>query len=270
MLEQDGPYLRERLRDGGTLGVFWSAFGSPALVEVAVEARPDAMVIDAQHGLWDRQAIEHAVGTVGAKTPVLIRIADARPGSIGEALDSGAEGIIVPLIETPEQASAAVAAARFPPHGHRSGGGVRPLKSDFMKYYNAANERTVVGIMIETVLGMDNAGAIAATPGLDFILIGTGDLGLSLGGIPTSHPDHQQACRSIKDACGKAGVPCAIFTANAGDAAKRTAEGYALVVAANDLEVVASGFAASMNRFGEARQAGNRAEKTSGKAENKR
>ena len=251
MIEQEKPFLRERLRQGGALGVFWSVLGSPALVEIAVEAAPDAVVLDAQHGLWSRQAIEQVVGTVGWKRPVLIRVADGRPVSISEALDSGAEGVIVPLIETQEQASSAVAAARFPPHGRRSGGGVRPLKADFMNYYHAAKERTVVGVMIETVAGVRNAAAIAATPGIDFVLIGTGDLGLSLGGIPGSHPDHKQACRSIQDACRDAGVPCAIFTSNADDAVTRRAEGYALVVAANDLDVVASGFGAAMQRFRE-------------------
>jgi 2-keto-3-deoxy-L-rhamnonate aldolase RhmA len=140
--------LRARLARNLPLGVFWMSTGSSAVMELAASAAPDAIVIDAQHGLWDRQNLEHAVGLVSNRVPVLVRTADASPIAISQALDSGAEGVIVPLIETDTQAAAAVAAARFPPHGSRSGGGVRPLAHDFARYYAAANDRTVVGVMI--------------------------------------------------------------------------------------------------------------------------
>src|SRR5213076_3019406 len=122
--------------------------------------------------------LEHAVGLVSNRVPILVRTAENSAISISQALDTGAEGVIVPLIETDEQAAAAVAAARFPPHGQRSGGGVRPLTRD----YAAANDRTVVGVMIETERAVHNASAIANTKGIDFVFIGTGDLAISLGG----------------------------------------------------------------------------------------
>src|SRR5690606_19111956 len=121
MMELAGPALRETLRSGGKAGVFWSILGSPALVEAAAQAKPDAIVLDAQHGLWSRQAIEQVVGTVGWKRPVLVRTADGTPPSISAALDAGAEGVVVPLVESATEAAAVVAAARFPPHGQRSG-----------------------------------------------------------------------------------------------------------------------------------------------------
>ena len=253
MMELDGPYLRERLREGGRLGVFWSVLGSPALVEVSVEAAPDAIVLDAQHGLWSRSAIEHVIGAVGWKKPVLVRTVDGSPRSVSAALDAGAEGVIVPLIETGEQAAQAVAAARFPPEGERSGGGVRPLKGDFSAYYGQAVRRTVVGAMIETVRGLENVAEIAAVRGLDFVLVGTGDLALSLGIASPSDPRHEEACRAIFDACREAVTPCAIFTPNAAEAARRATQGYALTVVANDMEIIASGFGAAMTRFGKTR-----------------
>jgi kynurenine formamidase/2-keto-3-deoxy-L-rhamnonate aldolase RhmA len=249
MYERSGPSLRNRVQQGGPIGVFWFAMGSPALVEISDEARPDAVVIDAQHGLWDRRAIEQAVGVVGHRTPVLIRTADSSPTSIGQSLDTGADGVIVPLIETDVEAARAVAAARFPPHGQRSGGGVRPLKGDFATYCALADERTVVGLMIETERGVRNAAAIARTPGIDFVLIGTGDLALSLGCFPKTDGRHEEACRIVLDACRSAGVPCGIFSPNAEVAAKRAREGYAMVVVANDIEVVSRGFSTSMSRY---------------------
>src|SRR4051794_28178300 len=230
--------LRARFARKSPIGAFWMTTGSTAVMEIAAEAAPDAIVIDAQHGLWDRQTLEHAVGLVSNRVPILVRTAENSAISVSQALDTGAEGVIVPLIETDAQAAAAVAAARFPPHGSRSGGGVRPLAGDFARYYAAANDRTVVGVMIETQRGVYNASAIATVKGIDFVLIGTGDLAISLGGFPNVDERHEEACRSVFTACKTAGVPCGIFTMSAETAARRRDEGYAFVTVANDVDVV--------------------------------
>jgi kynurenine formamidase/2-keto-3-deoxy-L-rhamnonate aldolase RhmA len=249
MFEFAGPTLKQRLAARSPLGVFWMSTGSTAVLELAAEAKPDAIVIDAQHGLWDRQTIEHAVGAVSARVPALIRATENTAYAIGQALDTGAEGVIVPLIETDIDAAAAVSAARFPPHGTRSGGGVRPLGRDFGAYYKSANERTVVGVMIETQRGVRHAAAIASTPGIDFVLIGTGDLAISLGGFPKVDSRHETACRTVLEACNAAGVPCGIFTTSPEAAAARRREGYAFVVVGNDIDIVSRGFSSAMNRF---------------------
>ena len=88
-------------------------------------------------GLWDRKSLEDTLGIVSRAAPVLVRVAENSPTAIGQALDAGAEGVIVPLIETDLEAAAAVAASRFPPEGTRSGGGVRPLGGDFGGYYRS-------------------------------------------------------------------------------------------------------------------------------------
>ena len=240
--------LRRRL-GREPLAAFWMAMGSTTIVELAGAAAPDAFIIDMQHGLWDRATLEAAVGTVPADASVLVRVAENSAVAIGQALDTGAEGVIVPLVESAEEAAQAVAAARFPPLGRRSGGGVRPLAAGFMDYCAGADERTVVGVMIETARGVDNATAIAGTAGVDFVLIGTGDLTLSLA-RDDAHPHRcEEACRAVREACGKAGISCAIFTTGAEQAAARAAEGYDMVVPANDIGVVAQGFAAAMQAF---------------------
>jgi kynurenine formamidase/2-keto-3-deoxy-L-rhamnonate aldolase RhmA len=249
MFNFGGLGLRARLARSLPIGAFWMTTGSTAVMEIAAGAAPDAIVIDAQHGLWDRQSLEHAVGLVSNRVPVLVRTAENSAIAIGQALDAGAEGIVVPLIETGTEAAAAVAAARFPPRGTRSGGGVRPLAHDFARYYAAANDRTVVGVMIETQRGVDNASAIANVEGIDFVLIGTGDLAISLGGFPHVDARHEQACKAVFDACRAAGVPCGIFTMSAEAAAKRRAEGYAFVTVANDVDVLSRGFAGAMTKF---------------------
>jgi 2-keto-3-deoxy-L-rhamnonate aldolase RhmA len=237
--------LRQRL-GRQPLAALWMSMGSTTIIEVAGGAGADAIVIDVQHGLWDRASLEAAVGAVTPGTSALVRVAENTAVAIGQALDTGAEGVIVPLVEDTAEAARAVAAARFPPQGHRSGGGVRPLASGFLDYCAIANERTVLGVMIETARGVESASAIARTPGVDFVLIGTGDLALSLG---AGGERRDAACRAVLQACRDAGTPCAIFTPTADDAITRAREGYAMVVAANDIAVVSAGFAEAMKRF---------------------
>jgi 2-keto-3-deoxy-L-rhamnonate aldolase RhmA len=228
------------------LAALWMAMGSMTIIELARAARADAVVIDMQHGLWDRTSLETAIGVAASGAPVLVRVAENSAVAIGQALDAGAEGVIVPLVEDGAEAAEAVAAARFPPQGRRSGGGVRPLAGGFLDYYASASERTVVGVMIETARGAGNAAAIVQTPGVDFILIGTGDLLLSAGGDAARRDDD---CRSILQACRDAGTPCAIYTPTVDEAVARVREGYAMVIAANDIAVVSQGFSEAMQRF---------------------
>src|SRR5690349_15084830 len=241
--------LRHRIGQSEPIGLFWMSLGSPAVIELAAQAAPDAIVIDAQHGLWDRRSIENAVGLASKAAPVLVRVTENSAIAIGQSLDAGAEGVIVPLIETDEEAAAAVAAARFPPEGVRSGGGVRPLGRDFGAYYMNAMQHTIVGVMIETVRGVRNAAAIANTPGVDFVLIGTGDLAISLGGFPHVDARHEEACKSVLKTCKAANIPCGIFTGNAQAAIARRDQGYPIVVVANDIEIVAGGFSRAMAQF---------------------
>ncbi len=235
------PPLRARLGHRPAIGVFWMAIGAPSLPEIAAVARPDAFVLDVQHGLWDRNSLEAAVGQA-RDIPVLVRTADGSPAEIARALDAGATGVLVPLVETVSQAAQAVEAARYPPDGARSGGGVRPLSGDFARYWADAEACTIVGVMIETARGVANAKAIARTSGIDFVFIGTGDLALSLGCFPQIDRRHAEACKAVKDACAAAGMPCGIFTPDVEAALARVREGYDLVVVANDIDVVAGGF----------------------------
>lgn len=251
MFDPHRSNLRYRLDKGDSLGVLWLAMGSPAMAEMAARAKPDAIVLDCQHGLWERRDLEAAIGVVPPEVPVLVRVAENTALAIGQALDAGAEGVIVPLVETAKQAAKAVSYARFPPHGIRSGGGVRPLQ-DFVAYTEAAARGIVVIVMIETARGVGNAAEIAATDGVDMVFIGTGDLALSLGTFPAMDARHDVACADIHAACRKAWTPCGIFTGNMEAAVSRRAQGYRMVVLANDIDLVSRGFALATSSFASA------------------
>ncbi len=217
--------------------------GSVPLIEIGAARGFDAAVIDLQHGLWDRLSTHLAVSALG-EVPAIARVAANSAAAIGEALDSGAAGVLVPLVETAQQARDAVAAAHFPPVGIRSGGGVRPLSLGFADYVARAS-RPLMGVMIETARGVEEAAAIAATPGIDLILIGTGDLALSLDCFPTIDARLEQACQQVRAACDEVDMPCGIFTPTAEAARQRLDEGFAASVAAYDIGIVAQGFAAA-------------------------
>ncbi len=247
MWEGTQARLRTALDGGACLGVVWLTMGGSAVAEAAARTRPDALVLDLQHGLYDRPGLEAAVGAVSAAVPVLVRVAENGAAAIGQALDAGAEGVIVPMVETPAEAAAAVASARFPPVGRRSAGGVRPL-ADLAGYLRGAGAAPAVIVMVETARGVENAGAIAAVPGVDMVFVGTGDLAISMG-VPVAGPAHEAACAAVLAACRAAGRGCGIFTADLAAALARRAQGFRLVVTASDLAALEQVFGAAARGF---------------------
>jgi 2-keto-3-deoxy-L-rhamnonate aldolase RhmA len=230
--------LRAKLEGRGVV-MTWFTMGSLPVLEFATRQAGDLAVIDLQHGLWERRDVHQAVRT-GA-VPIIVRTAGHDAIAIGEALDSGAVGILVPSVTRAEEARAIVRAARFPPYGTRSGGGVHPLGTGFERYHAQSNH-PLIGLMIESVDGVAEAAAIAAVDGVDFLFVGTGDLSLSIGCFPNVDSRLEDACRKIHEACRAAGKPCGIFTGSAEAARHRLAEGYGAVVIADDVGVVKAGF----------------------------
>ncbi|MEM6761706.1 MAG: aldolase/citrate lyase family protein [Pseudomonadota bacterium] len=226
------------------LGAVWFTLGSVVLLEVAARHRPDAVVIDMQHGLFDRLSLEAAVASAGA--PTLVRTRDDAPASIGEALDAGAEGVIVPLVESATAAQAVASACRYPPDGTRSGGGIRPL-ADFGAHSAHANGGIVAGVMIETASGVTHAAEIARS-GVDLVFVGTGDLALSLGTEPGSAA-HAEACTAVLTACREAKVPCGVFAMDGASAAARIRQGFDLAVAAIDLNAFEAAIRSETSTF---------------------
>lgn len=227
--------MKRQFAAGRAVACHWLALGAPVLAELAADAGAQSLVFDLQHGRWSRDGLETAVAVVAGRAPTLARTADASDFAIGSALDAGLQGVIVPMISSAAACAEVVAAARFPPHGRRSGGGARPME-DFGAYREATAEHLVVGVMIETADGVEAAEAIAATPGLDLIFIGPSDLSLSLG-VSHGSPEFEAAIARVLAAGKSAGVPVGIYTAGAVEAATRAAQGFQFLVAANDTQL---------------------------------
>jgi 2-keto-3-deoxy-L-rhamnonate aldolase RhmA len=234
--------LKDAFGSGRPLACSWFALGSAALVEVALQARPDCIVLDRQHGLWERLSMEAAIGVARQRMPVIVRCAENSPLAISEALDAGAASVLIPLVESAHDTRRAVSSGRYAPLGTRSAGGMRPLLGGIEAMLESGS-RVSVGVMIETVAGVEQAEAIAAVEGLDYLFIGTGDLALSRGrNAPGSL---EQDCQRVLCAARSHGLACGIFSGDSADALAQLAKGFDLVVAANDIETARAGFAAA-------------------------
>ena len=203
---------------------------------------PAAIVLDLQHGLWERGTVEAAIASTGQRVPVIARCADNTHAAIAQALDAGAASVLVPLIETVDDARRALDASRYPPRGSRSAGGVRPLLGGVAAMLEA-DTQVSVGLMIETVAGVENAQAIAALPGIDYLFIGTGDLSLSRG---SSDPDvigHD--CAQVLAAARARPALRHLHRQRRGGAPAH-GQGYRMAVAASDIDLLKQGLQSAL------------------------
>lgn len=187
-------------------------YPSPGAVE-RIGGDWDWIWIDGQHGqlgYQDTLALVRACSLI--QRPAFVRVPWLEAGHIGLALDMGAQGIIVPCVDTPEQARKAVDAAKFPPLGKRSYGGRRPIDLQGRLYSNTANEEVRLILQLETPEALDNAERIAAIPGVDGLFLGPDDIMLRRGyamDAPRNPESLGKDMETVMQACrrhGKIGV----------------------------------------------------------------
>jgi 2-keto-3-deoxy-L-rhamnonate aldolase RhmA/quercetin dioxygenase-like cupin family protein len=176
--------LRERLaRDECVYGV-WVTLESASITEMAVALGFDWVVIDAEHGHLDwGDIVEHLRATVRSDTVALVRIAELSIGLIKRALDIGADGVIVPWVESAEQLRQAVSFAHYPPEGVRGIGAERATcwGQCFAEHVEEANEHVLVIPIIESVKGAANIDSLLDVPGVEVFFFGPADFSSSAG-----------------------------------------------------------------------------------------
>lgn len=228
-----------RLRAGEKTIGYWVVLDNPVGTERIARTGYDYVCIDAQHGLVDSRAVLStitAVDTFGVPSMVRVQANDAF--WIGQALDTGARGVIVPMVDSVADAESAVAATRYPPVGRRSYG---PMRSQLRigPVPAAADEEVACLVMIETPDGLANVKEIAGVPGVDGLYVGPSDLRLALGGRSSTDPDlderFEQALTEILAAAASAGIACGIHCPDGATAAHRLAQGFSYASVACDL-----------------------------------
>jgi 4-hydroxy-2-oxoheptanedioate aldolase len=197
--------LRDRLRRGEAAYGAWSVIAAVSSVRSLAGAGLHYVVIDLQHGEAaerDLPGLTDAIRLAGA-TP-LSRVRHAHPADIGRALDLGCDGVIVPNVDSAEQARAVAGACRYPPAGYRSAGGIL-----------AGQDEPLCFVMVESKQAVAELAATVALPGVDGIYVGPRDLSLSLGcALDPRDPVLRSALEQIWAACAAAGKPVGVHAAD--------------------------------------------------------
>lgn len=233
--------LKERLRRGeGAIGC-WLHMCSPIAAEVVALAGFDAVIIDHEHGSGDLlNAISQLQAVSATPATTLMRVPWNDPVYIKRALDIGVEGVIVPSVDTAEQARAAVAACRYPPAGVRGAayGLVRASDYGFQgdRYFDEQPDNLMVICQIESVQAVENIETIAAVEGVDMLFVGPFDLSASMGKLGQMEDPEVVALRHTAEARIKdAGQPMGGLAVKGDPPQAMQARGYDLVTAVSDI-----------------------------------
>ena len=203
---------------------FWLSLASPYSTEICAAAGFDWLLIDGEHGPMDLTTTHMQLQVIAGypQTHAVVRVTDHSPSAIKQVLDMGAQTVLVPMVDTPEQAQALVAAMRYPQDDGKGGirgmaGGRASRWGHYSDYYKAANDQVCLLVQVETVEAMANCEAIASTPGVEGVFIGPADLSASMGHVGNpSHPDVQAAIERAIAQIVAAGKAPGILTADAG------------------------------------------------------
>jgi len=247
MKSNDGA--RVRLAAGGFVGTF-GALNSPAAVEILGGAGFDFVCLDAEHGALsrsDQENLTRAAHVVGRA--IFVRVLGVGP-EIGAALDLGAQGVVVPRVESASDARRAVAEVRFPPIGPRGAGPGRAsgYGSTIAQYLARANDEVQLVVQVETLAGVRNAREIAAVDGVDGVLIGPGDLAVSIGAAWGSS-EHSAAIASVIEAVRSVRTPVGIFCADASEIAGYLRRGLSFFLIGGDLSLLAEAAKRSVSEY---------------------
>lgn len=226
----------------------WATMPSSFSAELMAREGADYVCVDNQHGLLDHSDTVPMLAAIeaGGSVPI-VRVSWNDPPRIMAALDAGAYGVIVPMVNHAEEAQRAAAACRFPPRGMRSYGPVRARYVMGTTDPDGLNDIVCIA-MVETADGLKNLDEIVTTDGIDAVYIGPSDLALGVGQKPGPRPydDLAEPLGLIRAACRRHGVAVGIHALN-GDAAARYAEdGYDMITVVSDASLLAGAVAANL------------------------
>lgn len=233
--------LKQKLHNQEMTFGSWLTFSNAATAEIMSQAGFEWLVIDMEHAPFSVSEAAQLVRIINlAGVPSLCRLPSYDPNLIKCILDAGASGIIVPHVTTEEEAKAIVQSVYYPPRGKRGVGLARAqgYGRAFAEYCAKSQDHTVVIAMIETAAGVENVDAIAATPGIDGLLIGPYDLSGSLGCIgQLDHESMVHAKEKVLQSARKYQKGCGLHVVHPDEAGLRKAigEGFSFLAVGVDM-----------------------------------
>jgi 2-keto-3-deoxy-L-rhamnonate aldolase RhmA len=236
--------FRSRLRNGEKLLGTMVTLPTASTAEILADAGFDWLFIDGEHGPLSTSDILGILQAVGHRVACIVRVPICDEAEIKKVLDLGAQGVIVPQVNTAEQAADVVRFSRYAPLGSRGVGLARAhgYGFRFAEYVASANDDVVVVVQAEHKTAVENIQSIIEVPGIDCVLLGPYDLSASYGKMgQISDPEVVGGIARVTSACQTAGIPLGYFGVTA-DAVKPYADqGYTLLVAGVDVLFLGNG-----------------------------
>lgn len=238
----------------------WAGFATGYASEIVAGLGYDWMLIDGEHAPNTVPSIlAQLQAVVPYPTAPIVRAVTGDAVLIKQLLDIGVQTLMVPMVETAEQARALVQAMRYPPHGIRGVGGglTRATRWDAVpNYLNTAHDELCLIVQVESRLGVENVEAIAAVEGVDAVFIGPADLSTGLGHIGNpSHPEVQKQIRHAVDATLAAGKVCGILAPAEDDARRYMSWGCQFVAVGIDISLLRQAAKENLARYRESSEA---------------
>lgn len=234
--------VKEKLRKGLPSVGYWVSLPSPSVAEIMAGFGMDWLMIDAEHGPAGYERIEDLLRAIeGSGVVPLMRVAENNMALIKKALDRGAYGVLVPLVNNAAEAAAAVSAAKYPPEGRRGVAGTRVSRfgMSLKEYYHTWNDDVLVAIQVETRQGLDNVEAIAAVPGVDVLFIGPVDLSANLGLFQQfDHPEFLGAVSRILRAAKDNGIAAGYMAFDPEGVLNKVDEGFQFIAGGTDARLL--------------------------------
>lgn len=238
-----------KLRAGEAALGLWLQLGSISAARLlAAQGSYQWLLVDLEHTAIDLSTaslIMSAIADVSAaRVTPMARVPAGSVFHIKQALDGGAQGILVPMVNTAEEAADIVRYSRYPPKGERGVGGFVPFigfGATRAEYAREANDQILVAIQIETQQAVENIEAITDVPGLDVIFIGPNDLHVSYGLNPrywSDEPAFRGGVEVVLRTCKSKGIPVGILCGGAAEAKQRVADGFAFVGVGSDANML--------------------------------
>ena len=227
--------VKEKIAAGKPSIGAWLSLVSTVSAEYMAHIGFDWLVVDTEHSPF---GFETTFGCFQAicttDTIPMARVAWNDTMLIKRLLDAGAMGLVVPMVNSPEEAEKAVAAMKYPPEGIRSLGGGRAATVYGSDYFEKANEEIAVIVQIEHIDAVKRVRDIMAVKGIDCCYIGPRDLAASME-VEAGHPDHEEAISEVLRAAKETGTPAGIHTANVEAVNKRVEQGFQFIAMGSDM-----------------------------------
>lgn len=250
--EREPNRLKRKLAAGEVCLGMTITMSNPVVAEILAHVGLDWIWLETEHTAMSVESVLAMLqATNGSDVSTVVRVPWNDKTMIKRILDTGPDAIIVPLVNTREEAEYAVRAMKYPPWGERGAGLSRAqcYGMHMGEYMTTANDEVMTILMIEHITAVANIDEILAVRGVDSVMIGALDLSGSMGLLgQTSHPDVEAAVQKVLAASKRAGIPCGIIAIGAEAANQRIREGFTNLIIGLDVLTLMTGAKATLEK----------------------